>query len=271
VIAQGGQAGNSIDGAGYFLGPILPLLPEAANLTDQAEGADWKGYAVKYWGNQTGVAYDSNRVDPATLPQTLANLDAWIEANPEQLGFNYENGGSGPSFIHNVARNILGITPTSVVTEVPDLGPVFDWFNAREDKFVITASNADSLTRLNSGEFLLVPAWEDHLASLIKKNEVGSHIHFYIPGWGMNGGGNVVAIPANAPHKAAALVFVAWLTSAETQTELNKTFGTSPANTMADDSFALVPREQRVNSRVWSAPLGSDDVVPAFVENVVQN
>ncbi|WP_404403771.1 extracellular solute-binding protein [Pelagibacterium halotolerans] len=271
VLAQGGQAGNRIAVEEIFLGPILPLLPEGANLTDQAEGADWQGYGVKYWGNQTGMAYDSNRVDPETLPQTLADLEAWIDANPYQLGFNYENGGSGPSFIHNIARNILGITPDSVIDEVPDLTPVYDWFNAREDKYVITGSNADSLTRLNSGEFLLAPAWEDHLYGLVNRNEVGSHIGFYIPEWGMNGGGNVVAIPKNAPHKAAALVFAHWLTSADTQTEFNRIFGSAPANTAADDSFAIVPNAQRINSRVWAAPLSDRDVVPGFIENVVQD
>ncbi|GLQ52891.1 extracellular solute-binding protein [Devosia nitrariae] len=271
IIALGGQAGNRIDVEAVFLGPILPLLPEADRLSDEAEGVNWQGYGVKYWGNQTGMAYDANRVDPETLPQTLADLEAWIEANPYQLGFNYENGGSGPSFIHNVARNVLGITPDSVVDEVPDLVSVYDWFNSREDKFGITASNADSLTRLNSGEFLIVPAWEDMLFGLIRKNEVGDHIEFYIPEWGMNGGGNVIAIPKNAPRKAAALLFAAWLTSAETQTALNGVFGSAPANTAADDSNALVPNDQRANSRVWSAPLSDRDVVPGFIENVVQD
>jgi putative spermidine/putrescine transport system substrate-binding protein len=271
VMSMGGEKTLQIDMAATFLGPILPVLPEAANLTDKINGGDGIGYGVAYWGNQTGLAYDSNRVDAASLPQTLEELDAWITANPGQLGFNFEKGGSGPSFIHNIARNILGVTPDMTVTEVPDLTPVWDWFNTREDKFVFTASNADSLTRLNAGEFLMVPAWEDGLFSLIGKNEVGANIKFYVPNWGMNGGGNMVAIPANAPHKAASLVFVAWLTSAANQTAFNQKFGTAPTNTAADSSMALVPDDQRANARIWTSPIDSAAVVPAFIEQVVQN
>lgn len=271
VLSLGGDYSDKLDVPANFFGPILATLPQRDALTDKINGGDWQGYGVGYWGNQTGMAYDSNRVDVATLPQTVEELSDWIAANPYQLGFNYENGGSGPSFVQNIARNLTGITADSDPTVVPDLQPVWDWFNTREDQFVITGSNADSLTRLNSGEFLIVPAWEDHLSSLIRKNEVGQNIHFYIPSWGMNGGGNIVAIPANAPNKAAALVFIDWLTSSDTQTAFNATFGTAPTNKNADDSKALVPAEQRVNTRDWVPPLSDRQVMPGFIENVVQN
>ncbi|MCM2293910.1 extracellular solute-binding protein [Allorhizobium sp. BGMRC 0089] len=270
VIAMGGQSGSQLDMAKLFYGPILPLMPEAKNLTDQAEGTDWKGYGIKFWGNQTGLAYDSNRVKQADLPQSLDDLSKWMAANPQQLGFNYENGGSGPSFIENVARNVLGLKPDDKVTKVPDLKPVYDWFNTRKDQYVITASNNDSLVRLNSGEFLLVPSWEDLLTTLQRNHEIGDNIKFYIPKFGMNGGGNVVAIPANAPHKAAALLFISWLTSAKTQTTFNQDFGSAPANTAADSSKALVPAAERVNSRNWNAPLSDHDITPGFIANVVQ-
>ena len=271
VLALGGDNADKLDLAANFYGPILAKLPQQDALTDKLNGGDWQGYGVGYWGNQTGMAYDSNRVDTDTLPQTFEDLSGWIEANAYQLGFNFANGGSGPSFIHNIARNLTGITPESTLETTPDLQPVWDWFNEHEGNFVITDSNADSLTRLHSGEFLMVPAWEDHLSSLINKNELGDHIKFYIPNWGMNCGGNIVAIPANARHKAAALVFIDWLTSADTQTALNATFGSAPTNANADDSKALVSAEQRVNTRDWVRPLSDKDVIPGFIANVVQN
>ena len=81
-----------------------------------------------------------------------------------------------------------------------------------------------------------MPAWEVHLAGLQKKGRVRRDLKYYIPGMGMNGGGNSAAIPQNAPHPAAALVFIDWLTSADTQTDFNVTFGAcaiSPENTLA--------------------------------------
>jgi len=271
VLSMGGAKGSAIDPAQFFVPSILSMMPEKDALTDHAEGADWKGYAVKFWGNQTGMAYDSSRVTFADLPQTLPELDAWIKANPGQLGFNFENGGAGPSFIQNVARNILGITKDSKPVENPDLTEVFKWFRDRQDQYVLTTSNNDSYARINSGEFELVAAWEDGIAGLIKSGEMSSNIKVYLPKWGMNGGGNVVAIPSNAPHPAAALLFISWLTSAETQTELNKNFGSAPANTNADDSYALIPNSQRAYATVWKGPLSDDQVVPAVIDNVFKN
>ncbi len=270
LIAMGGSTALRIDPAELFMGPYLPALPGAEARSDKIEGGDWKGHAVQFWGNQTGIGYDPDRVAEADLPETLAEFEAWMAANPGMFGFNFENGGSGPSFVHNVARNILGITMDSTVAEVPDLQPVYDWFIAQEDNYVITASNADSITRMNAGEFSMIAVWEDHIGGLIKRGEVADRFKVYVPDWGMNGGGNVVAIPKNAANPAAALVLAEWLSSADVQTRFNREFGTAPANTGADASFALIPLEDRANQTLWGAPLASGDVVPAVIENVFQ-
>lgn len=248
VLSIPGSRADTVAVADYFMGPLLPMLPDAANLTDQAEGGDWQEYAIKFWGNQTGIAYNSERTDVATLPQTFAELDAWIKDNPGQLGFNFENGGSGPSLIHNISRNILGITADSTVGKTPDLAPVVDWFKENDGNYILTAGNNDSYARLNDGEFTIVAVWEDGVGGQIASGEMNDAIKVYLPEWGMNGGGNVVAIPANAPNPAAALLFVSWLTSAETQTQLNLTFGAAPANAQSDDTYALIPNAQRANS-----------------------
>ncbi len=148
------------------------------------------------------------------------------------------------------------------MTGTPDLKPVFDWFIANENNYVLTASNADSLSRFNAGEFTMIATWEDFLAGNMKRGEVSDRFKCYVPDFGMNGGGNVVSIPKHAAHPAAALLLSAWLTSAETQTLFNREFGTAPANAKATSSFALVPAEDRVNRRDWGAPLPSSDVMP---------
>lgn len=270
LIAMGGATALRIDPAELFMGPFLPTLPEAGARNDKIEGGNWQGYAVQYWGNQTGIGYDPTRVTAEELPQSIEDLQAWMAANPGMFGFNFENGGSGPSLIHNVARNILGITMDSTVAETPDLQPVYDWFIENEDNYVITASNADSITRMNAGEFSMIAVWEDHIGGLIRRGEVADRFQVYVPEFGMNGGGNVVAIPQNAANPAAALVLAEWLSSPEVQTRFNAEFGTAPANANADSSYALIPAEDRANQTVWGAPLASGDVVPAVIENVFQ-
>lgn len=270
LMSMGGATGFRITPSDLFMGPITPVLPEGAALNPVVEGADWGGYAAQFWGNQTCLAYDPSRVDLADLPNTVEELAAWMAANPGQLGFNFENGGSGPSLIHNISRNILGIRMDDTLSEAPDLQPVYDWFIAHEDNYVLTASNADSLSRFNSGEFTVIATWEDFLAGNINRGEVADRFQCYVPDFGMNGGGNVVAIPTNATNPAAALVLAHWLSSAATQTLFNQTFGTAPANAGADSAGALIPAEDRANRTNWGAPLASGEVVPGVIENVFQ-
>ena len=229
-------------------------------------------YAWAYWGNQTGIAYDPEQIAEADLPQTLDALEAYFTANPGMVGFNYENGGSGPSLIQNVARNLapeVNFEDGAVDDEkLAALTPVWEWFLKNTDGYVITASNTDSLQRISAGEFAMVAAWEDHLFNLQGQGEVDSRIKFYIPQWGANGGGNSNVIPANAPNPAAALVFMNWVSSPETQTKFNEVFGAAPMNSEADDSKALVPNEQRQYSKIWPQNPFGGEVTNAFIENV---
>jgi putative spermidine/putrescine transport system substrate-binding protein len=236
-------------------------------------GIDGGEVALAFWGNQSGIAYDPAKIADADLPQTPDQFSAYWEAHPGQFGFNYENGGSGPSFYANLIRAVSGVDITDG-TDTPErraaLQPGFDFFNQYADDYQITASNADSITRLSEGEFTMVAAWEDHLAGLQVSGEVRKDLKFYIPELGMTGGGNAVSIPLNAPHPAAALVFVNWLTSPDVQTRFNAQFGTAPMNKNADDSAALVSMAMRERQTPSAAKPFADALNQLFIEEVIQ-
>ncbi len=250
----------------------LDMLPEDSGRRYELLGVDSKGHAVAYWGNQTGIAYDPAKVSEADLPQSPEELAAFWTENKGKFGFNFEKGGSGPSFYHNVIRSITGLPMTD--GEVTDekmakLNMGIDFFNEHADNYVVTASNSDTITRISDGELWMGPGWEDHVAGLQKKGEVRKDIKFYVPAFGMNGGGNGVGIPKNAPHPAAAAVFVDWLASAETQSMFNKEFGTAPMNAAADDSYALVPTEQRQYQVAWPLKPFRTEMENTFIEEVI--
>ncbi len=275
VLAMGSDRIDLFDPTEMALGPLADVLPEGPNMRTEVGGHDGMGYAFGYWGNQTGIAYDPERIDEADLPQTVADFEAYFAANPGLFGFNYENGGSGPAFFQNITRNIIGAEMedwlSGEVTEerMAGLQPAWDWFLENSDGYVITASNTDSLQRISGREFVMVAAWEDHLYGLQVKGEVDDRIKFYIPEFGMNGGGNFNIIPANAPHPAAALVFLNWVSGAETQTAFNQIFGAAPMHPDADDSKSLVPNEMRKYSVIVPGNPFNTEVRQAFVENVV--
>lgn len=274
VLAMGLDRIDLFEPSEMLIGPLTDVLPNGGQMITELGGYDGQGYAFAYWGNQTGIAYDPEVISFENVPQTVADFEAYFAENPGMVGFNYENGGSGPSFIQNIARNVTDLSEEEFLNgEVTDakmemLQPAWDWFLEYTDGYVITASNTDSLVRLSNREFALVAAWEDHLFNLQNQGEVDERIEFYIPEFGMNGGGNYNVIPANAPNPAAALVFMNWVSSAETQTRFNEVFGAAPMHPDADDSNALVPNEMRQFQTIWPGNPFNTEVRAAFIENV---
>ncbi len=271
VFPRGFNDFENLDLPGLFI--KLDALPADDGRVTELVGIDGQGFAVAYWGNQTGISYDPARIAAEDLPQTPEDFAVFWAANPGKFGFNYEKGGSGPSFYMNMLANLTGVdlsVPDDSPERIAALEPGFEFFREHAENYVITASNGDSITRVSDGELWMAPGWEDHVAGLQVRGEIRKEIEFYVPSMGMNGGGNGVAIPKNAPHPAAALVFVNWLTSAETQSMFNATFGTAPMHAEADDSAALVPNEQRAYRQPWGAQPFRGTIEEVFIETVVQ-
>ena len=85
----------------------------------------------------------------------------------------------------------------------------------------------------------------------------------------MSGGSNLVSIPKNAKNKAAAYVFINWLTSAKTQTALNKQFGTTPQHSEASSNLSIISKEMQENSTVPFSPEYAVAVKKEFTRNVL--
>ncbi|MGB1310488.1 MAG: extracellular solute-binding protein [Leucothrix sp.] len=270
VLAWGTDGFETVDLAPLFT--PLTMLPKDDGRVTKLAGFDGGEHVVAFWGNQSGIAYDPAKVSKEDLPQTPDEFAKFWAANPGKFGFNYEKGGSGPSFYQNVIRVVADVdfsNGDASAERLASIKPGLDFFNKHAENYVITGSNADSIVRASDGELWMVPGWEDHLAGLQKRGEVRKELKFYIPEMGMNGGGNAVAIPLNAPNPAAAAVFVNWLASAKTQSMFNKDFGTAPMNAAADDSYALVPNEQRAFRQTWGAQPFRGKVEASFVDNVI--
>jgi putative spermidine/putrescine transport system substrate-binding protein len=271
VMAFGFDSISKFDMDSLFV-KVDAILPPDAGRTYKLAGVDGKGYAVAYWGNQSGLAYDPAKVSEDALPQNPEDLAKFWKDNPEKFGFNYQKGGSGPSFFENTLRVLSDVDfYNGEVTDekIAGLQAGIDFFNEHAENYVVTASNADSITRISDGELWMAPAWEDHLAGLQKRGEVRTAIKFYIPKMGMNGGGNGVGVPVNAAHPAAALLFVNWLASAQTQSAFNRDFGTAPMHADADDSHALVSNAERAYRTQSPVKPFEDAVKETFIENVI--
>jgi putative spermidine/putrescine transport system substrate-binding protein len=151
------------------------------------------------------------------------------------------------------------------------LGQVWSWLNANESKFTITASNNDSIDRVNQGEVAMAAAWDDDTSIALAKGTLFKRAKLYIPSMGLPGGGDTLGIPANAPNKAAALLFISYLTEAETQKKLNAVLGSYLARTDVAGESALLPEEQRQKNGVaWLPGPYKKYYIEQFVSQVLQ-
>lgn len=250
----GGSNVKITSDAGIWYGPIFPKMPSTAQLDQKLaayqEGVETKGFLVPIYRNQTGLLYDPERVK--TPPQTWEELVAWIDANPKGFAFCDPNkGGTGQAFVQTVLANLTGGLDkykgdTEVVPDkVANWNMAWDWIKGNLNKLDLTVSNNESLDHLNQGAASIVVAWDDDTLVALNKGTLFKRATMYIPTMGLPGGGDTAGIPKNAPHKAAAMLFLDFLTSHDMQVMMNKVIGSYPARTDITDIQALLPEEQR--------------------------
>ncbi len=98
----------------------------------------------------------------------------------------------------------------------------------------------------------MAAAWDDDAAVSLAKGTLFKRAKLYVPALGMPGGGGNLGIPANAKHRAAAMLFIAYLFEPEVQKQLNATIGSYLARTDVSGENALIPEDQRQkNGRPW--------------------
>ena len=261
-LMGGANVKTSVD-AGLWYGPIFPKMPSSGQLDSKLaayqEGVETKGYLVPIYRNQTGFLYDPDRVP--NPPQTWDEFTAWIQANPK--GFAYcdpNKGGSGQAFVQTVISNLTGGIDkykgdTDVVqSKVADWNKAWDWFKANESLMNLTVSNNESIDLLNQGAASMVVAWDDDSLVALSTGTLFKRAKMYIPSMGLPGGGDTAGVIKNAPHKAAGMLFIDFLTSLDTQKLLNKTLGSTPARTDITDSPSPLPEADRQKNAVPWVP-----------------
>lgn len=280
ILHFGGSTTKTVIDAGLLLPGIQDIIPNQANLdpklSAEQEGVNVTGYVIPVYRNQTGLLYNPERVP--NPPQTWDDLVAFINENPGQLAFtDPTKGGSGQALVQAALFGVLedqtryaGDTELDQA-KVADWTKVWDWFNEIEDKVIITNSNFDSIERLNQGEVSLVVAWDDDTAIAMSKGTLSPSNKLYIPEMGLPGGGDTMGVAANAPHTAAALVFINYLTEAEIQKQMNAVIGSYLARTDVAGESALIPEEQRQKyGQAWVPAPYKQAFSEQFVANVLQ-
>jgi putative spermidine/putrescine transport system substrate-binding protein len=275
----GGQFVKTTMDLNLFYGPLKNIIPDADKLVQSLwsvqEGYLTKGYLAPFHRNQTGLVYDSDKVKEP-LPQTFAELTAWIEAHPKQFGFCDPNkGGSGQSFMHTVIKELCGgLEKYSgdvdvVPSKVANWNLAYDWVQKHKDQLTITAGNNDSYQRVNGGELLMAVAWDDGVKDFINKGQMFARAKMYIPKMGFAGGGDTMGVLKNSPHKAAALLWIAHICSKEMQIRKFQLQNAYPARTDVAIEGTMLTEKDRANAIAWFPAAYKAYMISEFTKNVL--
>lgn len=292
VIAEGKQKVGTIDammiGADYlkpimdlelFYTPIHDIIPHTSMLDPKllvaVEGLPNNGELIPLYRNQTGLLYNPEKVP--NPPQTWDDLIAWIKENPKRFGFNDPSkGGSGQSFIQSALDKIAGgldqyIGDTEAdPKKMESWSKVWEWMNSMEPYWTYTTSNHDSISRINSGEFWMTIAWDDDVQINFKKGSLFKDAKLIVPDFGLAGGGDCAGVVKNGKNKAAALLFLAFLTEPDQQLKMNERVGSYLARIDLTTEVQLLPEDQRQKNGVpWVPASYKKEFIDQFVKNVL--
>jgi putative spermidine/putrescine transport system substrate-binding protein len=186
-----------------------------------------KGAAIPYRGSSVVLAYDSNHVK--TPPKTLADLLAWIKANPGKFTYNSPNtGGSGYSFAETVVDSLVSPAILKQMDQgydtslEPNWKPGLDLLHSLNKYMygngVYPNGNAAVLTLLGQGQIWVAPVWSDQSLTALANGQLGPNIKLtQISNPSFTGGAAYLAVPKTARHKKVLYRFVNYILSPEAQ------------------------------------------------------
>lgn len=278
VMKCGGEFTKAAIEGSLFAGPVLSKI-EGYEVLDpglsvRQEGVEHGGYLVPFTLNQTGLLYNPRNV--TNPPQTWAELEAWIDANPKKFGFCIpEKGGTGQAFVHSVIANTTGGLDQYYgdtdcdPAKLEKWSAVWEWINSRKDKLTFTASNSDSISRMNQGELDLVVAWDSSVLVSLQNGELFKDAVLYIPEFGMTGGGDTNGLLKNAGNPAAGMLLINYLSGPEGQTILQEETKGYPARTDIPALYTMLPPEQMEKYRIpWTPACYKAQFIADFTKNV---
>ena len=224
---------------GLLYGPIIERLPNAENVApfdaQYAEGFDHGGYVVPAWRNQAVFAYDSQFVTEP--PASMADLEQWVQANPGRFTYcDPARGGSGQAFVNSALYWLTGepqryfghFDQAIVDQEWPRL---WAWLREIGPYVVYAADNNDALEKLARGDVWIAATWEEMFLQWRADGRVPASVRAYLPEQGLPGGADFLGVPANSTKKAAALLFMNYLLSKESQNTLMGVLRMRPVRT----------------------------------------
>lgn len=233
---------------GYLWGPFAGVLPNFKDFIN-AESAEVQydfgfptyGYECPYGKAQMQLWADTKKVSEAEFPKTADDFLAFCKAHKGQVTYPEPGDFTGTAFMETLIANVIGqeeftkLAKMSAEEATPEavkaiVDPGLEYLRSLNPYLWKkgTAFPADSTlqdTMFADGELVLNMGYSAP-ESLVKNGTLPKSIRSFLLDGGTVGNSNFMAIAANAPHKAAALVAINEIVSPEMQLDAYRNLGT---------------------------------------------
>lgn len=269
---------------GYLWGPFTSYLPNFQDYIDATSpevlydfGSPVEGYEAPYGKAQMTMWVDSAKVP--NPPTKHADFLAFCQANPGKVTYPQPGDFTGTAFIETLMAGVVGQEKFEKLSQMSNpttesvkeiLEPGFAYLRELNPYLWKEGKTfpADSTTVANmyaDGELIMNMGYTDP-QTLVDDHTLPETTKSFVFDTGTVGNSNFMAIAANAPHKAAALVAINEVMSPEMQLDQYKVLGNitvldlSRLSSEQEEAFASVepksaqlPVDTLLNARVAEA------------------
>jgi putative spermidine/putrescine transport system substrate-binding protein len=183
------------------------------------------GFGLPYRGSSVVLAYNSKYVkDP---PKTYDEIIAWIKANPGKFTYCIPaTCGSGQAFLYVALykyANSADFTGQSYdATKEAAWKPAFELLRSLNpsiyNKGFYPNGNVAVLQLLGRENIYMAPVWSDMGVSYLDQGLLPKTVKLVQISPPLTGGDSAIAIPVNAEHQGAGMMFLNWLLTSKAQT-----------------------------------------------------
>lgn len=228
---------------GYLWGPFTQYLPNFNDYVDASSpeveydfGSPTEGYEAPYGKTQMEMWVNSETVP--TPPTTVEEFKAFCEANPGKVTYPQPGDFTGTAFISCLISGVIGADEFEKLSMMENptedevraiIEPGLEYLRSLNPSLwnqgqTFPADSTTMATMYADGEIIMNMGYGDPQA-LVNDGALPATTKPFIFTSGTVGNSNFMAIAANAPHKAAALVAINEVMSPEMQLDQFEVLG----------------------------------------------
>jgi putative spermidine/putrescine transport system substrate-binding protein len=240
AISAGKDAGMDLIDAGSVVSQaaqaklLVPITTKEVPLLNRVDDALLKqvsSLAVPYRASSVVLAYNSQNIKEP--PKTLADVLAWIKANPGKFTYNSpDTGGSGSAFVQAILNSHIAADARANFNSGAEYNASLEsqWKPGLDELKSLKSSiyrngfypngNTAVLQLLANGSIQMAPVWSDQALTSLQQHQLPDSVKLTQIDPPFVGGPAFLGIPRTSTHIPQAETFINWLLGSDIQAKI---------------------------------------------------